>query len=305
MTSSLQIPCFKALERAFTEFCAARDYQEQPSLLVTDVSLDKSTRFVGSVTTVFKPYYNEVRVRSNSFWLIQDCLKTFNLNKLKVIRSSYYPAFGMHVPIYRAGQILSDLFELLTDSFGIPATHIEAHVSSQDADLVKGVGLAILSRGGVRMRTDELEPDRYAHGFGTNTITGRNLVIFLNQLSGSVKRKFVATAVVISIDGIEAFLEITIKPLAIVQYIEKKNSEFDIYPSLSDVFDFSSEFCNRLHDSIIASCLIEKSQSSLTKSSNQYRLFLKYKKNVSDYLIENRIDFSVDEIMRKYGREVF
>jgi len=293
----------QSMECKLEFYFLSKNYIKHESIPVTE-TLDKSVRFIGSITNIFKPLYYSKKL-INNFFISQECLKTKSLKNDIINRASYYPAFGLHSPINKSFETLLYTYEYLIDILNIPITMIETHVCSEDRDLVnllKNIKIPLI------LKINELSRDRYIHSFGESKYKGRNIVIFLNDLESNKKREFISTFIILNIEKNDLYSEVTIKPMSIIKYLNNFNNDLEcyLYPPKLQELDKNTFF--KFLDIFIVCILLFKCKILPSNLNNKTRLFRKYIKQI--LLISRDLNFSIEELAsfiveyeRKYFRE--
>lgn len=265
----------ESMYNSFGHFFSDKGYLEYESQPVTS-KIDKSVRFIGSITSIFKPKYYEEELLKCKYFIKQDCLKTRPLNKNDIKRSSYYSCFGMHVPIVSLDATVRDTYQYLIDCLKIPVDSLETHVSSKHLDLINALSNTALP---LKIKTDELSQNRYLHKLGIEEFKGRNLVIFLHNPRSKLKREFISTIVVIGTERHDWYCEITIKPVSVIKYVNNIITDLDCYPFLLTPTIETDELL-RFQDCLLVCTLLFRCGLLPTSLDNQTRLFRKYVKQL-------------------------
>lgn len=250
----------------FSEF----EYIIHPSIPVS-TPIDSSVRFIGSITNVFKESFLKGVIKHKGYVINQGCLKTRMLQNEIVNRSSYYPSQGILTSYSELCVVSNKLLNYVIEIFKISIVNIDIHVNSEDTEFVQ-----TFSNLGYKdsLVFDELNPDKYLHDFGIEGVSGRNIVLFTKP-SNNQKRIFIGTVIIIEKDSKPIFIEATLKPISIIQYINKFKHELDCYPD----FNFQSLSINEYYkfkDSLIVTTLLFREGILPTNRSNRDRLFRKY-----------------------------
>lgn len=153
-------------------------------------SRDRSVRFIGSTTNVFKEYILNGRIPNRGFFLVQKCLrtqnaKTFLNDEIFPEWSSYFTAIGSVCPKEGLEKLAIDTLSFLF-KLGIRKERLQINVSSKDEDLL--IIAKNLSRE-IKISVDgKTDIGYYRHKYGVEELGGRNFNIAIeNKRSGEYK----------------------------------------------------------------------------------------------------------------------
>jgi hypothetical protein len=235
--------------------------------------IDPTVRFIGSHTSILKKYIENNSLPQKGFCIIQDCLKTTNLNifyndNQPIYFGSYFPCHGVLVHYSNLKQIVSDTICFIYKQLNISLKNIEIWINSQDRDLLKSIeDLAPI-------QLDHLPINKYIHKFGMDGITGRNLHIAINNADTGIQEYF---AVIIVIEKLlePLYVEVAISPTIILKQLYSLDHILDCYP----VPQFSLEtsiLSRKLEDCVITITLLYKEGLYPSNHHNRNRLLKKY-----------------------------
>lgn len=176
------------VKKLFTDYFSGLGYQEHTPAPIISFN-DRSVRFIGSTTNVFKPYIiNNPSLPSNGFFLIQRCLRTQNAtsffdDKFFPEWGSYFTEIGLITPPDKLSKMTEDSLKYFTSILGIESERIILRVSSQDKDLLKCVKNTNLA-----VEIDGLPLKYYRHKYGLEMFLGRNFNFGIkNTQTGVIK----------------------------------------------------------------------------------------------------------------------
>lgn len=126
----------ESLVADFKEHYSAIGYKEEPPVQIS-LGIDSTVDFIGSHISVLKPYLFENRIPTPGISMSQDCIRTWNVNRL--LDDDYTPNWGSYFknigaisPAQRLPEMCDDVFDFLEKKLGIGQENILIRVSSED-----------------------------------------------------------------------------------------------------------------------------------------------------------------------------
>jgi len=195
------------LGEAFSCFFETKGYIRHNPVLISS-GIDPTTYFIGSHISVFKPYLQNSVIPSPGYYLVQDCIRTQNLNLYfsgdkDFEWASFFTSLGLLTPSYRPDEVYLDAMKYLL-SLGLDEDDIRIRVCSTHADLLYA------SEGTwIKREVDTMPQTYYRHKLGLEDIFGRNLNIALRK-RGTSKFADVGNVIVIEKDGTPVATELAL-----------------------------------------------------------------------------------------------
>lgn len=175
---------------------------------------DKSVRFVGSATNIFKKYIVSNTVPTPGYCLLQNCLRTRNLKTLfengnGAEWASYFPVFGAVSPASKIHMLLDGVLGALSD-IDITADRIKISVFGDDNDFLTLLyNKNYLNDFSIYVEKLDSNLPKYRHRYGLDNegIYGRNFNIALKSLE-SDEFKDIGNIILIERSGIPISAEV-------------------------------------------------------------------------------------------------
>jgi hypothetical protein len=261
----------------FEAFFSDRRYIREPPIGVIDAKrVDPSTRFIGSHTSVLKPYMYGRAVPRSGIWIVQPCLQTQNLVAYEtddlIYHGSVLECHGLLAPYAELERLVLDVHSY----FGrllVPQEDLVVAVAQADNDVVaavRGAGFAY------RWETEEL----LRHSFGDPRLCGRDACL---EIVANGKRIACGVIIVIELDETPAYVEAALAPGRIVQAAYHLEHYLDLFPvvGLPAIDDFRIRV--NLEDAICALVLMAREGLRPGGSDNRRRIMRRYLARIERY----------------------
>ncbi|MFZ5391342.1 MAG: hypothetical protein ACOZAJ_03660 [Patescibacteria group bacterium] len=175
---------------------------------------DKSVRYVGSATSIFKKHFINKSVPDRGYFIIQKCLRTRNLKSFFVdeVNPEWASYFTMLGAIVRPDKISSLLDGVLNTLFSLHVSNerIMINVFFKDVDLINLISdKRYQGRFLVNIDNSENNLIKYRHKYGMDNIYGRNFNLSIKDEDRQVF-KDVGNIIVIETDGVSLAVEMGI-----------------------------------------------------------------------------------------------
>lgn len=260
----------------FADHYQAFGCQELPSVLISS-GIDPKVRFVGSPTSVFKPYLLGKPFEKNGLFLNQGCLKTKNLgillnDSISLEQSSFFPCQGVLTPYSRLGELSHHMLDYFLNVLKIPNGDLEAWIHPDHTDLLKAFAHSPLSC--FIKKNTTLSSLKYAHFYDIPGLTGRSFSLALRHAKmGRVS--YVGAIVVVENKGIPQFLEITIYPALIMTKLFGFDHILDCF-TIPRVNYGDPKIDRKIEDCTIVIDVLSKEGLQPSNKHNRGRLLKKY-----------------------------
>lgn len=173
-----------SLSIGFKNHYSSLKYIEEPSVKICS-GIDPTVRFVGSHISVLKPYLSTETIPEKGIFIVQNCLRTRNVDKLLDDNfspnwGSYFSSLGALTRPEKLDETCNHVFDFFEKKLNIPTKDILVRVSSSDADLLN----VCKNRKGLQLEIDSKKPEYYKHKIGMDSVSGRNFNIALKDKNG-------------------------------------------------------------------------------------------------------------------------
>lgn len=283
-------------ESRFRRTAMAFGLQEQdPARLVS--TGDRSVRFIGSVSNVFKPFLVSRTAPDPGRFLVQRCLRTRNSpsffdDELNPEWMSAFRSFGAMVPAIQYSRLLELTLEYLFD-LGVEPRSVAIEVSFGDTDLLEA-SLSIKQMYGCGLLVEPSDVMRpYRHVYGIEGVAGRNVNVTLSGSPGS--RGLVIGNVVLIESGAGAFAAefgTGVSTLLARIFAVKDAAATSL---ISTVFAYAPGLARKLADSLSASVAMMR-EGVRTGSRDKERLLRTYLRGTA--VLSRRLGLSLSAIVR-------
>ena len=265
-----------SLDKTFESYFSALGYVWHQPVSVTS-SIDPTVRFVGSHTSVMKPYIDGASLPPEGYAMIQPCLKTKNLPayaqpEQSLAFASYYACHGLFFTYAKLDQATEQTLKYLRQHLQTPAADLRVCLTAADDDLVDSVkhaGAAEL------VETDTLPAKRYRHQYGMLGITGRNLhIVMRDKTTGAFTS--IAVIVVIEKNGKPEYAEVAISPSGFVKQRHGLAHTLDCYPIYVTPAQGTATELRKLEDTLMTVSLLYEEGLRPSAQHNRNRLLKQY-----------------------------
>ncbi|MFA4853330.1 MAG: hypothetical protein WC599_12500 [Bacteroidales bacterium] len=275
--------------------------EHNQSSIISDI--DKSTFFVGSTISVFKPTVIEKKIPGKGYFLIQKCLRTQNASILKNDEkfpewSSYFTSIGTISPPGQLKEISNCIWKFFTDELKIDKERLLVRVSSHDIDMMN-----VWNNIGAKLEIDTREINYYRHHYGLQNVIGRNINFAIKQ--NNLEFKDVGNLIIIENKsgqlGVELAFGVGTLLSRIYQLPHPINASL-----VSKIVPHKNKYSIKFADALSVVVVLSRQGIRPTASENRGRILRKYLQSLSYF--RTKLDYSVDEIGRfitSYEKEEF
>lgn len=280
------------IKKLFTSYFLDLGYQEHAPVPIISFN-DRSVRFTGSTTNIFKPYIiNNALIPSKGYFLIQKCLRTQNAASFFDDKSfpewgSYFIEIGLIASPDKLFKITEDSVKYFTNILGIDPKRIVLRVFSQDKDLlecVKNTNLAV--------EIDGLPFKYYRHKYGLKMILGRNFNFGIkNTQTGAIKD--IGNIVVAEKENKKIAIEMGFGVSTLLARYYNLTNSIEA-STISAVIPFKPGYVSKFSDALSSTVVMLK--ENIRPGGRDKERILKTYLIAIDYL-SKKVGFSIDNIM--------
>ena len=139
-------------------------------------SYDKSTIFIGSSISTFKPMLEDYKIPECGAVVVQPCMRTQNKKNLyndEVVPeyNSYFNIIGGIAPLNKTEDVCNHFTDYLRNDLNIDPSCLTIKINRDDMDLLQGVS----NLGDIKIEMNTREPKYYRWIYGMEGISGRGL----------------------------------------------------------------------------------------------------------------------------------
>lgn len=173
------------VENQWKNYFLYKGYIQEAPVKITSKS-DSSVALIGSTTNPLKKYLVNNTIGKEGRFIIQNCMRTQGLKKLKTnepqMFGSYFKCMGIMTEYSQENldKVVFEAFDYLTNKIEIPLDDIRIRINSQDRDLLNAIKQ--IDKNIIR-EIDTFAEKYYRHKYGDNVggIIGRNLNISIRK----------------------------------------------------------------------------------------------------------------------------
>jgi len=244
------------IESSFNNAFSPKGYIKEWPVKVSS-RIDPSVDFVGSKISPLKHLIINDNINPNGHYLIQDCLRTKQLQKLKTTEPSEFGScfrtMGTLTPPH-IERVVYDTFDYLTHSLEIKPDDLRIRISTDDPELM----LAVKSVAGNIKREEDSVEGTYSHKYGLDDygIYGRDFDIAIRR-TGTDEFMNIATVVLMeqSTNKIAVDMGISSLALSMCQFGETNSLAVS---RMADIYKIDRIEKQRLADAMITLALLQK-----------------------------------------------
>lgn len=297
----------ESLKSCFRNYFVELGYIEHNAVDVSS-GIDPSVRFVGSTISVFKRHIIEGTIPDNGYFIIQDCLRTRNINYLFDDShlsnwASCFPSFGTVSPIENLQDVCFDILDFLTKKLDIQPENIKIYVSSEDKDLINVVrGYAHFSSKNIEI--DTKNKNYYRHKYGLDHVKGRNFNIALKNDDRSGFSD-IGNVIIIEKSEKKLCVEVALGLTVILKQIFSLDHVLDCFPIMGIKSD-NNILRRKFEDSIVTSTLLSEERIKPNASNSRGRSYRTYLRALSYFSHKTSLDMELlYEIITQYRLKAF
>jgi hypothetical protein len=275
-------PEMQRITGSFQSLFASFDYERVDEVAITS-GVDPTVRFIGAPISVMKPLFLEKRVPQPGAFMVQNCVRTSNIQKLfefetTPVYGSFFTAMGALVPYERLTGIFSETNTFLTDSVGIDADNLYISLHEADDDL----HAAALRAGTIRVQPNTMHDGYYRHGYGEDGVRGRNISYWLQNTSTG-QYEDVGNIIVIESDEGELGVELALGDTTLIKQAEGLAHILDAYDIKMVPPNTPEPLKRRFEDVVITAMALCREDIRPGSHNNQTRILRTYMKAASLY----------------------
>lgn len=280
-----RISSFKELNSIigkFSDFFEKKGVKKEKQIKITS-RIDPSVKFIGSHISVFKQYLIEKRIPQLGIFMVQNCLRTQNLEKIYDDEyvphwASYFPSLGVLYPINLKEKLFDDIFEFFK-IIGV-SQDFKINISSADKDLIE----LCKPKYAQNLMIDSQKLSYYRHTIGISGIIGRNFNIALrNASTGSYSD--VGNFIVLEMDGQPIGFEIALGASNITKQLLGLDHVLECFP----IFGLDTHplgLHRKLEDCILVSIVLYHEGLRPHSKKNPNRTLKDYMKAIGYFAIK-------------------
>ncbi|MDP2940274.1 MAG: hypothetical protein Q8O13_09410 [Candidatus Omnitrophota bacterium] len=281
------------IKKLFADYFFDLGYQKHTPAPIISFD-DRSVRFTGSTTNVFKPYIlNNSLIPKKGLFIIQKCLRTQNAKSfwdddIFPEGGSYFTEMGLIASSNSIMSLTMDSIKYFINTLEIGSEKMCLRVSSRDKDLLKCTRQMPLET-----KIDDMPVKHYRHRYGLSGVLGRNFNFGIkNSETGVVKD--MGTVVLVEKLGEVIAIEMGfgISTLLAGYYNLTNSIEAS---TISTVIPFKPGFNSKFADALSASVIMlkEKVRPSGRDKGRILRTYLCALRDLS-----KKAGFSIDDILQ-------
>lgn len=270
-------------------------------------SNDRSVRFIGSATNIFKEYFVNKKIENNGYYLTQKCLRTRNLKTFFSDSefsewSSYFNVLGAIIPPEKIEIFFEKILHFLL-CIGIESEDIRVSFYEKDIDLIQSV-ILICKKYNISVNFDSDDTmQKYRHKYGLDDVWGRNFNI---ALKNKKDEKFCDIGNIILIENHlgQIAVEVGIGIETLISKIFDLNSSVEA-SFISKLVIFKNNFFYKFFDSLCASVAMIDSGVKPGPKSREYLLKVYI---IAMCYLKDKIEISYEDISRivdEYEKQEF
>jgi hypothetical protein len=283
-----------AIHSGYREHMTGLGYEDHPPVALTS-GVDPTVRFIGSHISVLKPYLLDRTVPEDGYILVQDCLRTRNVQTL--LDDDYFPKYGSFftslggiAPPESLDKVCADVATFITDELGIPRENIRANVSSSDEDLLAACNRNFSPQ---NIHYDTKDPAYYTHRVGIEGIGGRNFNIAIPSPVSDTYED-IGNIIMIESETGQLGVEIALGDSTTLKQLYGLDHILDAYDLQLPRPQLDPALVRKMEDAIMTSVVLFQEGLRPDASNNKTRILRSYCKALAYY--RRRAGMSFDEL---------
>lgn len=274
----------KRLGNAFSTLFMAEDYVKLAPVQISS-GIDPTTYFIGSHISVFKSRLMSGSIPSPGYLLVQDCIRTQNLELYfsgdkDFNWASFFTSLGLLTPPNRLDKVSLDVAKFLLD-LGLDKNDIRIRVSSSDVDLMQ-----VSKRTEIRREVDIMPQTYYRHKFGLDNILGRNFNIALRKRETAAFAD-VGNIIVIERDRIPIAIELALGTSTILKQAYGFDHIMDCF-NIEGLEKVKISMRRKMEDAILVAVTLYR-EGLRPRSKGRNRILGQYLKSISYFRKESEL----------------
>ncbi len=270
-------------------------YKKEDSVNISS-GVDSTVRFIGSGISVLKPYLIEKKVPNPGVYVVQDCIRTRNANKLTDDNfnsnwGSYFPNLGAITPPERITDGCNETFDFIKNKLGVVNNNVLIRINSRDEELLE----ACKDRYGSEcLEIDQQNKDFYNHKVGIEGIKGRACNIALRNHNGEGFSD-IGNLIILEDENSAICLEISIGVSTTLKQIHGLDHVQDCTP-VAGLESVDEKYRRKFEDAIMTSAVLHQEGLRPFGQHNRNRILKKYVQSLSYF--RKKCDISLDELRK-------
>lgn len=281
------------IKKLFTDYFSNLGYQEHTPAPIISFD-DRSVRFTGSTTNVFKPYIlNNSLIPKRGLFLIQRCLRTQNAKSfweddIFPEWGSYFTEVGLIASSDSIMRLTIDSIKYFINILKIEPEKMCLRVSSRDKDLLKCTRQMSLET-----KIDDMPAKHYRHKCGLPGVLGRNFNFGIKNSETSTI-KDIGAVVLIEKLGETVAIEMGFGVSTLLARYYNLTNSIEA-STISAIIPFKPGFNSKFADALSASVIMlkEKVRPSGRDKGRILRTYLCALRDLS-----KKAGFSIDDILQ-------
>lgn len=289
----------------FSKSFKERGYAEIPPVLISS-GIDPTVRFIGSHISVFKPYLTNESTPDSGVFMIQDCIRTRNADRLYDISynpkwGSFFTSYGCLVPASSLDKLCSDTYNFFTKTLDIDPDLMLIRANSQDKDLMASTKASWVKVG---FEVDSQREGYYRHKIGIDYIRGRNINIALRDPEAN-EYADVGNIIVLETGEHQIAAELALGETTIIKQLYGLNHVLDCHP-IENLTETTNMYSNKMADAIIISTTLLNEGLKPGSSENKGRILRTYMRSLSYF--RSHLGINLEELgnmIAKFSKREF
>ncbi len=282
-----------------------RGYVEVSPVL-TSSGIDPTVRFIGSHISVFKPYLTDESTPDDGVFMVQDCIRTRNADRLyddsyNPKWGSFFTSYGCLVPASSLDKLCADTYDFFTKTLDINPDLMLIRANSQDKDLMASLKE---SWGKVGFEVDSQREGYYRHKIGIDHIGGRNINIALRDPEAN-EYADVGNIIILETGEHKIAGELALGESTILKQLYGLNHVLDCHP-IESLTQTTNMYSNKMADAIIISTTLLNEGLKPGSSENKGRILRTYMRSLSYFRSHLGINLEeLETMIAKFSKREF
>lgn len=255
-------------------------YIEQPPVLISS-GIDPSVRFIGSHISVLKPYLVNKNVPAQGVFMVQDCVRTRNVDRLfddayNPKWGSFFTSYGCITPASSLGDLCRHTYDFFNKSLNIKPEFMRIRANSQDIDLLVATQKYWPKEA---FEIDTQKESYYRHKIGDDHIKGRNVNIALKDINTN-EFVDVGNIIVLETEDHKIAAELALGETTILKQLYKMDHVLDCHPVVG-LSDRQDAYSRKMTDAILIGTTLLNEGLKPGSSENKSRILRTYLRSLS------------------------